>query len=463
MRFRRERWHAKLLDVLRHQPPEWRRQTGAALRDAAHRDELVIYSDPKTAHPVAIHALPLVLTRAQATYLQVLGHRIRRVVNRLLRTYLDDPALQDVLPFSEEERSWFASLAPQGIPEPMTVFERFDTNLAADEPEWARTLRILEFNAVGVGCLHFTPVANALIAEQVLPTLQAAFSELPLRPMTDPRLLLRRTLEDHAKAIGRSTCVVAFVERRETSPGGADEMLHVSRFLQTQGLQTVCVDPRELELRGGEIVHHDLTIDLLYRDFSLSEILSIEKHGGHAEAIKHAFLHNQVISGLTGEFDHKSLCELLSNPEFDRYFTPSQRRTNRTFIPWTRLIRERKTSDPNGHEVEVAAFIREHRERLVMKPNRLYGGQDVVIGRQASAPSWNDTLTKALAAPNTWVAQEAAPLPVVDFLDPEELTHVTHEFVTVGFIPSAHGVACVGRAAPEPIVNISRGGRLVPM
>jgi hypothetical protein len=256
---------------------------------------------------------------------------------------------------------------------------------------------------------------------------------------------------------------VAFVERRETSPGGADEMLHVSRFLQTQGLQTVCVDPRELELRDGEIVHHDLTIDVLYRDFSLHEIISIETHGGNMEAIKHAFLHNQVVSGLTGEFDHKSLCELLSNPDFDRYFTPSQRRTNRLCIPWTRLIRERKTFDSAGHEVDLPTFIRDHRPQLVIKPNRAYGGQDVLIGKDTEAAAWDQAVVNALGEPNTWVVQEVAPLPTADFLDPEDLSRVTHECVTIGFIASPQGVAFVGRASPERIVNISRGGRLVPI
>ena len=44
-RFRRERWHAKLLEALRHQSPEWRRQTAAALQHAARRDDIVIYSN----------------------------------------------------------------------------------------------------------------------------------------------------------------------------------------------------------------------------------------------------------------------------------------------------------------------------------------------------------------------------------------------------------------------------------
>ena len=398
----------------------------------------------------------------QCQYLRLLGLRFRRLLNRLLRNYRDDPALQAVLPLTEDERQWMSQLAPNGFPEPATVFERLDTNLVADDPQWPSALKFLEFNSVGVGCLDFMPVANHLIAEHVMPIFQAALGETAYQMSLDPRHLLATLLQTHAKAIGRSTCVVAFVERREAESGGADEMLRLSEFLKTEGLHAVCADPRELELRDGEVMHRDTVIDVVYRDFGLSEILSIEKHGGHVEAIKRAFTRNQVVSGLTGEFDHKSLFELFSNPEFERYFTPSQRRAHRAFVPWTRLVRERKTADVKGQEVDLPEVIRRQREGLVLKPNRAYGGQDVVIGMDVTQAAWEEALGRALAHPDTWVAQEMASLPQAEFLDPRTLEGTRSEFVTIGFLATPDGIAFIGRASPNRIVNISRGGSLVP-
>jgi len=425
---------------------------------------VVIYADGKTVEPVQIQLVPCLLTTAQSAYLQALGTRIRRVLNRLLRTYFNDPVLQQVLPLTEDEQAWIKQLAPHGFPEPATVFERLDTNLTADDPEWPKTFRILEFNSVGVGCLHFMPIANRLLAERILPMLAPTLDLATCQPTTDHRLLLRRTLEQHAKAIGRSTCVTALVERREASAGGADEILYVSRWLQEQGLPTVVVDPRELELRNGEVVHHDLVIDVIYRDFNLHEIISIENHGGHVDAVKHAFRHNQVVSGLTGEFDHKSLLELLSNPEFERYFTVSQRRTFQDFMPWTRLLRERTTTDPARTEVDLVPYVRTHREQLVLKPNRAYGGSDVVIGCDATQAAWEEALGRALGKPDTWVAQEIATLPSAEFFNPENhRSSAPTEFVTIGFTATPHGIAFVGRSSTDRIVNISRGGNLVPI
>ena len=385
------------------------------------------------------------------------------MLNRLLRTYPEDPALQAVLPLTDDERAWLAQLTPQGMLEPATVFERSDTNLLIDDPQWSSTFRFLEFNSVGVGCLHFMPVANALIEQELLPMFQETCGSLACQPTADPRVLLRRTLETHAKAIGRKCAVTAFVERRELSTGGVDEMLHVSQWLTEQGFPTVLADPRDLEVRDGELIYKDTTIDLVYRDFTLSEILSIEKHGGQVQAMKHAFQHNQVVSSLAGEFDHKSLFELFSNPAFDRYFTPSQRRTHRAVIPWTRLMRERKTADPDSHEVELVDYVRAHREALVLKPNRAYGGQDVVVGLDVTQAGWEEAIARTLTHPDTWVVQEIAPLPQVEFLKPDDAHTVVKEFVTTGFIATAHGIAFVGRSSPDRIVNISRGGSLVPV
>lgn len=426
------------------------------------REGIVVYSDPQTARPVRIQLIPWLLTRAQCQYLHILGVRLRRALNRLLRTYVDDPAIQAALPLSEDERAWLSQLAPRGFPEPTTVFERLDTNLVVEDAQWPHGLRFLEWNSVGVGCLHFMPVANQLIADHVLPVLQETLASTSCHLSTDPRMLLARLLRSHAKAIGRQTCVVAFVERRETSPGGADEMLRMSEFLKTQDFHTVCVDPRDLDVRNGEVVHHDTIVDLVYRDFSLNEIISIEKHGGQVTAMKHAFQHNQVVSALTGEFDHKSLLEFCSSPEFTRYFTPAQRRALDTFVPWTRLMRERKTTDGAGGEMDLLAHVRTHRDGLVLKPNRAYGGQDVVIGTDVTQAAWDAAIGRALEHPDTWVVQELIPLPHVEFLDPAS-REVRKEFVTVGFVSTPDGVAFVGRSSPERIVNISRGGSLVPI
>ena len=461
-RLRHERLSASFLDTLRQQPPTWWESVPPSIEQDAIRQGVVVYRDAKSTLPVRIQLIPWFLTPSQSRYLQLLGIRLRRVLNRLLQAWFTDPAIQAVLPLHPDELAWIKQLAPNGFPEPATVFERFDTNLMVDELRWPHPFQFIECNAVGVGCLHFMPCANELIARHILPTCHDAAPatyEIP----TDCRVLLRRLLESHAKAIGRKQAVTAFVERRESVVGGADEMRQVAEFLNAQGLPTVYADPRELEIRDGEVVCKDKVIDLFYRDCTLAEIISIQKHGGNVDAMKLAFQRNQVISALTGEFDHKSLFELLSNPDFSRYFTPSQRRTFQTFIPWTRLLRARKTVAASGREVDLPDFVRTHREELVLKPNRAYGGDSVSIGRDVTQSAWDGAVAHAMTQPDGWVVQEYVGLPQGQFLDAGDSHQVVSEFVTIGFTSTPAGVSFVGRSARDRIVNISRGGSLVPM
>jgi len=462
-RLRREGWQARLLNTLRQQPDAWWASVPRTLSDGAKRDGIVIYTDARTTQPVRIHLTPTLLTRAQCRYLQLLGIRVRRSLNRVLRRYAEDPAIQAVLPLSEDERAWMRQLSPAGFHDPATVFERFDTNLLVEDPDWLGRFRFLEINSVGVGCLNFMPAANNLIAEHVLPTFKPVLNGSECAVSADPRVLLRKLLESHAKAIGRKSCVTCFVERRETVVGGADEMRLMSEFLRSQGMTTVYADPRELELRNGDIAYKDTAIDLFYRDFTLSEIISIEKHGGQLPAMKRAFQQNRVISGLTGEFDHKSVMELLSSPEFGKYFSPSQRRTLQSCILWTRLMRERKTTDPDGNEVDLPAFVRANRERLVLKPNRGYGGTDVVLGPDATQAAWEEGIAKAFAQPDTCVVQEYVRLPEVEFIDSDAPKQSARESLTIGFTATPDGIAFLGRSCADRVVNITRGGSLVPV
>ncbi|MBI2884699.1 MAG: hypothetical protein HYY15_00830 [Candidatus Omnitrophica bacterium] len=437
------------------------------MADGARQRHITLFTSPKTGdntdEPVAIHPVPWLLSRAHAVELQAISLRLREAITAVLSNYLADPALQQVLPLDPDERAWLADVAPKGPPTPIPIFERLDTNLILERRDGLRRFKILEWNSVGVGCLHFLPMANQLVAEHVLPTLRPAVKGCPIELSADPRHLLMHMLRRHAQAIRRPCAVTAFVERREMPVGGSDEMLFVSQYLQQQGLPTVVADPRELEWRRDELMYKDIVVDLLYRDCSLSELISIERHGGDVTAMREAFRRNRVISALAGEFDHKSLCEVLSSPEFARYFTPAQRRMLRVRVPWTRLLRERKTTDLRGRLVDLPVFARRHRDRLVLKPNRSYGGQGVAIGSTLTQSAWDGVLKDALARPDTWVVQETVPLPRVTFLDGRGGSKTAPEFVIVGVMATADGVAFLGRSSPQGVVNISQGGRLVPI
>ena len=236
-------------------------------------------------------------------------------------------------------------------------------------------------------------------------------------------------------------------------------------FFGSKGVPTILGDPRDIEERGEELVLKGEPVDVLYRDFQLEEVVSIKTHGGSVEGIETAFTRNQVVSTVFGEFDHKSLCELLTNPDYAKYFSPQELRAARRRVPWTRLVNERRTPGMENAEVDLLPYIREHREQLVLKPNRGYGGEGVIVGEKVAQSAWEEDLGHAAAKPGTWVTQEKVKIaraPVM-ILREKGKPQIEEQYVTLSVTATQRGVAFVGRSSTEPVVNISQGGGLVPI
>jgi uncharacterized circularly permuted ATP-grasp superfamily protein len=129
------------------------------------------------------------------------------------------------------------------------------------------------------------------------------------------------------------------------------------------------------------------------------------------------------------------------------------------------LLRERRTTDPKGNECDLIPFVRKNRPTLVLKPNRGYGGEGVVVGQVVSDSAWERALQRALEKPDTWVVQEQVQItrePVL-LVKGEGLPQREELFVTLGVTATSRGVSFVGRCSEQPVVNISQGGGLVPV
>lgn len=455
----------QILAAVEAMPDAAMTELAAAIRAQARERGLMIQMDGPEQEMIPVALSPWVLTPETARYLRTFFRGIRRTVNRILAHYFEDEKLQGILPLSESELKWLKAGCSEGIPRPQTIFERFDTNLGPNPEEQLRDFQVIEFNAVGVGCVYLMPAATGLLQDQLFPRLKEVLPELSLNAPADYRQLLLQELQTHCRAIERPGCRVGLIERRETVAGGCDEFTRIGSFFGEKGVATVVGDPREINQKGDDLTLKGEPVDVLYRDFQLEEVVSIKTHGGSVDGIETAFSRNQVVSTVFGEFDHKSLCELLSNPEFAGYFSPQELRAARKHFPWTRLILERKTADPEGKEVDLVPYLRENRERLVLKPNRGYGGEGVVVGAAVSVSAWEEAIGKAVEKPKSWVAQEQVTIRAAPMLVLEEKGRpkVEERYVTLGVTATPRGVSFVGRCSAKPVVNISLGGGLVPV
>jgi len=325
----------------------------------------------------------------------------------------------------------------------------------------------VEPNLSGIGGIHLVPTAEQIVADLVLPALQAQDAELRLEICPDIRELLMQEVLDHLEAIGRPARSVCFVEPKYAGSGPDEQEALIQYFHDRYGMKIMHADPAELTLRNDEVYYQDDLVDVAYRDYSVSDLIGLARTGVDVEPMRALFRQNRIISSIAAELDQKSCWEILTDPQFThRYFSPDERQIFRRHILWTRLLSDRRTLLPDGRTASLLDYVRQEHESVVLKPNRSFGGEGVVIGHGMARTDWEAALERALTDKEGWVVQQLASIPVSEFpvLGPDGQIHVEPFYTVMGFAPTKYGVAILGRASQKQVVNVAqRGGMCVVM
>jgi len=220
----------------------------------------------------------------------------------------------------------------------------------------------------------------------------------------------------------------------------------------------VVADPGEIRFRRGRLYARDKAVDLLYRDPTVVNLLEMEREGKDLRGVKQAFRENRVVSGLAGEFDQKGALELFTSARFACHFPAEAREVFRRHVAWTRVVRGVRTEDPAGRTIDLPEYVKRERERLVLKPNRDYGGHGIIFGRDVTTGEWDRAVAQAVSDAPGWVVQTLAS-PVVEVYPTGAGGKLWEKRVTIGgFTATPRGVAMLGRLSKAKIVNITRDG-----
>jgi len=169
----------------------------------------------------------------------------------------------------------------------------------------------------------------------------------------------------------------------------------VQEFFELGGYKTIIADPRELEFSAGKLRKGDFEIDIVYKRLLVNELL--EKVDECGEFIK--AYHSQavcVVNSFRGKLVHKKLLfGVLTDEKFAHFFTPEERAAVEKHVPWTRRMEPRKTQF-HGKDIDLIDFVKDNRDKLVLKPNDDYGGKGIFIGWQATAVEWDNAMQTAL-------------------------------------------------------------------
>jgi hypothetical protein len=429
------------------------------LRDESQRRHLIYLRDGQL-DTVPLLACPMTALPEQLTYIHFVTQTIQNALKRLPEMYMQDFAVRELLRISPEEEKWLWDCWGPSQRDNNPIFGRLDAMIDFLSPMWKDSLKFVEPNLSGIGGLHLVPTSERILADVVLPRLREMDPELHLSLAPDIRELLMQEVLDHLETLRRPAKHICFVEPKYAGSGPDEQEALTQYYHDRYRLKVTHADPRELTLQGREVCYEGDPVDLAYRDYAVGDLIDLEKEGVDVRPMRTLFQQNRIISSIAAELDQKSCWEVLTDPQFARFFSPDERQVFRRHILWTRIVSARHTTFPDGRMGELLEYAREERETLVLKPNRSYGGTGVVIGPLVEQAEWDAALERAVGDQDRWVVQQVASIPVSTFpvLGPDGAVHLEPFYTVMGFAPSKYGVAILARASQKQVVNVAQRG-----
>jgi hypothetical protein len=440
----------------------------SATLEVEARSRRLSYLRDDVAEPVRVLPRPIVALHEQLSYARYAAFTVQYALKRLPQMYVTDPAVRALFNLTGEEEAWLRDCWTPAHREVNPLFGRIDGVLDFATPNWRESLCFLEPNLGGIGGLHMIPTVDGIVADVVMPRLSAVAPGLRLAPNVDLRELLAQELVDHLELIGRSGSRVCLVEPKY-SGYGPDEQAQLADYLRARhGITVMHADPTELHMSGGDVTYEGEVVDVAYRDYTVLDLVELASEGVDVTPMRTLLKENRMVSSIAAELDQKSCWEVLTDPVLSlRHFGAEERLVFRRHVAWTRLLSDRRTTLPDGKEGDLLEFVRRGRGRLVLKPNRGYGGDGVKVGPTMDDGAWTEAIDRALAdSEDRWVAQDLARLPTVS--QPAADRDGTNRrderfFVVLGFSPSKYGLGVAVRVSQCEVVNVAQHGGVCAM
>jgi uncharacterized circularly permuted ATP-grasp superfamily protein len=202
---------------------------------------------------------------------------------------------------------------------------------------------------------------------------------------------------------------IAILEMRPVTSRSEYEIFR--DYFREAGFPTELVSPDQLEyrngiLRAGSEKNGPFDIDLIYRRVSAQEFL-MRFTLNHPLVQAYRDRKVCVVNSFRSELSHKkALFALLTDDNLTAKFPPNERKAITEHVPWTRIVKSGKTTY-HDQTVELLDFIRENREKLVLRPNDEYSDLHSFIGYEHDEGSWARAIREAQRSP--YVVQERVP------------------------------------------------------
>ena len=337
---------------------------------------------------------PLFLTDDDERRVREFAETLAVLGERVVEAAMASPALLDELGLRPEERP-LIDIEPG--------YARASTSSRVDTFLLPGSLQAAEYNAESPAGFGYTErLAGVFEQLPVMERFKAAY-DVQAYSLTSAMLdALMTSYRDWGGTARPPT--IGIVDWRNVPTWSEFEILQ-ERFTGL-GVPTIVCTPEELEFDGRELRGLGRRIDLLYRRVLINDITG---HPDQCGALVRACEAKAVCmaNSFRCKIPHKkAFFAVLTDPRHARLFSGHERAAIARHVPWTRVVRDTRTSNGAG-EFDLVPWIRRNRTDLVLKPNDEYGGAGVTLGWETGEAAWDDALQEALSAPpGSWIVQE---------------------------------------------------------
>jgi uncharacterized circularly permuted ATP-grasp superfamily protein len=398
--------------------------------------------------PLCIALRPQLLTRARYDAACDAARGVERALTRLERALLRDADLRGELDLEPEEER--LALADPGS-------KRSSPSIRIDG-FFSDELRFVENNAESPAGMAYADTLTEVFEE--LPPMRGLRKRFRVRALPVARKQIQAMLRAFRQWGGARTPVVAIVDWTGVPTLSEFEMFR-DRF-EREGIRTVICDPADVEYRRGRLVAAGRKVNLVYRRVLTTELLAREDVSG---PLTRAYLDGTVcvVNSFRAKLLHKKMSlALLSDDRYSSLYTADDLAAIARHIPWTRKVRDGAATYRGKTVRDLAEFVVEHRDRMVLKPNDEYGGKGVVLGWTVDQQEWEQSLAVALS--QSYVVQEAVDVPREPFPVAVEGVEMLDLSLDVDpYVFDGRPAGCLTRLSSSALLNVTAGaGSVVP-